>query len=310
MESYFTSKKLFNILLKWKIHIAVFVIIAGIMAVIFSSPMFIEPKYESYAVLYPAVTNTFSEESETEQMLEILSSTDIMFKLIDVFDLPEHYEIEKDDPKFRHRIVQAYSDNVNFKKTPNEAVIITVRDKNPEVASDMVDSIIKFYNDKLLFMNISKTKELVYIYQNEKDKKMREVDSLGRVVTKLRQDYGLLYMPAQIEKYTEAVYLGKSLPEAREILGNWRDMGAESQKTDSLYFYAIADYQRIKFHLENAIRDTQKFQTYTHIISSPFPADKKVYPVRWVITFFSMFGAFLISLVLISFVESTRVNNE
>lgn len=288
----------------------VFVLIAGIMAVIFSSPMFIEPKFESYAVLYPASTNTFSDESETEQMLEILASTDIMFRIIEAFNLPEHYDIEEDDPRFKHRIVKAYSDNVNFKKTPNEAAIITVRDKDPEVASNMVDSIIKFYNEKILGINVSKTKELVFIYRNEKDKKMKEIDSLGRAVTTLRIDYGLLHMPAQVEKYTEAIYMGKSLPEAREVLGNWKEMGAEYLKTDSLYFYAIADYQKIKSFYESAVRDTQKFQTYTHIISSPFPTDKKVYPVRWVITLFSMFGAFLVGLILISFIESTRVENE
>ena len=242
MESFFKTQSLFNLILKWKFHLAGFVILAGILAIIFSSDFFIKPKYESSAVIYPSGMKSFSDESETEQMLEIISSNDIMFKLIETFDLPKHYDIDREQKQYIHKIVKAFQGNVSFKKTANEAVEIVVRDENPQIASDMVDSIISFYNEKVLNINKLKSAELVVIYKNEMIKRNAEIDSLSSVITRLRKEYGILHMPAQVEKFTEAIYLGKSLNEAREVLGGWKEMGSEYQKTDSLFFYAIADY--------------------------------------------------------------------
>lgn len=310
MESYFTTKNLFNLLLKWKFYLAGLVVIAGVSAVIFSSPFFIEPKFESSAVIYPASSVTFSDESETEQMLEILASSDVMFKLMEDFDLPMHYDINPDEDEFLHKIMRAYRNNVNFSKTANEAVEISVRDKDPQIASDIVDSLISYYNAKLLNLNKQKSIEHVKIFRDEMEKRQNEIDSLGAVLTNIRQEFGILHMPSQVEKYTEAINMGRGLNEAREVLSGWKKMGAEYQKTDSLFYYAIADFHVNKVAFDRSVRDTQKIQTFTHVVSHPFPADKKAYPVRWAIVVFSMLGAFFAGLIVVSLIEGNKAKNK
>ena len=113
-------------------------------------------------------------------------------------------------------------------------------------------------------------------------------------------------MEAQVKKYTEAIYMGKSLDEARMVLGNWKEFGANYQKNDSLFYYAISDFHIIKTIYENSMRDAGKVQTYAHIISKPFPADKKTYPIRWLIVLFSMIGSFLAGTIIISIVEGSK----
>ncbi len=305
MESYFKTKSIFSLILKWKWHLLVLAIVAGGLGALFSSSWFIKPKYKSSAVVYPANISPLSEESESEQMLELLQSDDIKFMIIDAFDLYEHYKIGKDENNHLWKILKYYDGNVNIQKTPNEAVVITVVDEDPQMASNMVDSIIAFYDLKVLQLNIEKSQEIVKIYKREYDKKTLEIDSLGNILKKFRTEYGMLDMTAQVEKYTEAIYMGRSLDEARTVLGNWEQYGAEYSKIDSLFYYAIADMHGSKSVYENAMRDSEKVQTYAHIVSKPFPADKKTYPVRWVIVLFSILGALLAGAIFVSLIEGS-----
>jgi len=306
MESYYKTKSIFKVISKWKWHLLVFVVVAGALAVLFSSSLFIKPKYKSTATLYPANIVTVSEESEAEQMLELIQSTDITFKIIDAFDLYEHYGISKDAPNHQDKILKYYEGNINFQKTPNEAIVISVIDVDPQKASDIADSIIVYYNEMVLALNQEKSEEIVNIYRREYEKKQIEIDSLASLLKTYRTEYGLLDLSAQVEKYTEAIYMGKSLDEARTVLGNWKEYGAEYQKTDSMYYYAISDMYEAKYIYESAVRDAEKVQTYAHVISKPFPADKKSYPVRWVIVLFSIIGAFLTGVIILSLIEGNK----
>ncbi|MDD2385773.1 MAG: hypothetical protein PHP52_03220 [Bacteroidales bacterium] len=306
MENYYKTKSIFRLIAKWKWHLIVIMVVAGIFASVFSASWFIKPKFKSSAVIYPANLIVLSEESETEQMLEMIQSTDIKFQIINCFKLDEHYKINKDAPNFRAKILKNFDANVSFQKTPNQAVVITVVDTDPQKASDMADSIISFYNKMVLELHINKSHEILKIYKGEYVKRNLEIDSLSLILKSYRTEYGLLDLTAQVEKYTEAIYLGKSLVEARTVLGNWEKYGAEYQKTDSLYYYAISDMHKAKYIFESAQRDTEKTITYTHVVSKPFPADKKSYPIRWLIFMFSVVGAFLAGVIVISLIEGNK----
>ncbi len=96
MEKYFNNTNLINLLLKWRIHLMVILAVALVLAVIFSSPFFITPKFKSIAVIYPANVSPYSEESETEQMYQVLQSQDIIDSVITKFNLAAHYKISSD----------------------------------------------------------------------------------------------------------------------------------------------------------------------------------------------------------------------
>ncbi len=310
MENLFTTKSIFRLLIKWKYHLAVLIAMAAVLSIVLSSPVFIEPKFESSAIIYPASHVTFSDESETEQMIEILASTDIMFKIIDAFDLIEHYGYDKNERHLIHKITRDFKKNVRFNKTSYEAIEIVVRDKDPFIAAAIADSIISFYNQKVLDLNKEKSKELVVIYRHEMKKKEKEVDSLAKEITKIRENYGILHLSSQVERLTEAIYQGRAIAGAHKVLEGWKKAGADYHRLDSLFSFALYDYNKLKSHYEAAVRDTIKIQTYSHVISKPFPTDKKSYPVRWVIVMFSVFGVFLISIIIIAIIDSRNIKNE
>ena len=62
-----------NIQKKWQGFI--FWLLSAILAGVFSGPTFITPKFESHAIVYPANIEPYSDESETEQMLQNIFPT-------------------------------------------------------------------------------------------------------------------------------------------------------------------------------------------------------------------------------------------
>ncbi|MGM0648913.1 MAG: hypothetical protein ACQES1_00230 [Bacteroidota bacterium] len=308
MENYFKNKNMFDLINRWKYHLIIIMVVAGALGILFSSSIFIQPKFESKAILYPFNVITLSEESETEQMLEVIKSSDIQFKIYDAFDLGKHYGIDPDDPKYQTNLKNQFDNNITFNKTSNEAIEITVMDTDPQIASDIVDSIIAFYNQKQLQLNKLKSKEQVHIYRNEVNKKMAEVDSLTDRLQSFREEKEMLHYDLEVEYYTEALAHGRSLNQAREELGKWQEFGGEYLKTDSLLWNAMKDHHELKKELEAYIMDTSKQITYAHVVAEPFPADKKSYPIRWAIVLLSILGAFVAGLFILILIDKAIIS--
>jgi capsular polysaccharide biosynthesis protein len=76
MDNFFNSKNIVDILLKWKLHLAIIVVVTVAVSAIISSPLVITPLYKSYTVVYPSNISPYSDENETEQMVQILQSRD------------------------------------------------------------------------------------------------------------------------------------------------------------------------------------------------------------------------------------------
>lgn len=306
MESYFKTTSIFNLIAKWKWHILIITIVGGVLGAVFSGPTFIHPKFKSQATLYPANVICFSDESESEQMLEILQSSDIKFGVIEKFDLYNHYRIDPNDKSATAKLLKIYDKNIFVEKTQNDAINVTAVDEDPQIAADIANEIISEFNDKMLSLNKEKSLEQYNIYSNELINEQKEIDSLIKVLSNYGNEMGMINFDAQIKKYTEAIALGKNLDEARKVLGNWKSFGAEYLKTDSLLFVTLKWYAKDKRVAQESLRDANKQQTFAHIVSKPFPSDKKFYPVRWLIVLFSMLGACLIGTITIAIVEGCK----
>ncbi|MFO7878846.1 MAG: hypothetical protein ACQES0_08895 [Bacteroidota bacterium] len=310
MENYFKNKGLFELISKWKYHLLILMLVAGGLSVLFSSSLFIHPKFESKAVLYPFNISPLSEESETEQMLEIIKSNDIRFEIYEAFDLDEHYGIAPNDPEYLNNLNSRFDRHISFGKTPNEAIEITFLDRDPQLASDVVDSIITFYNQKVLALNRNKSKELVRSFKYEIRRKHSEIDSLTDVLNKYRKENDLLDYGIQVEEYTEAIAQGKNLKDVRKELNKWKEFGGEYLKTDSLLWNAMKIRNEFQEKLDASILDSNKEISYAHVVSAPFPADKKAYPIRWVIVLFSVLGALIAGILVLIFIDKARISSK
>ena len=69
-----------------------------------------------------------------------------------------------------------------------------------------------------------------------------------------------------------------------------------------------AAYSEVRLEYEEEIRQAEGDMTYLNIVSRPFVADKKAYPVRWIIVALCGIGALLLSILVIAAVE--KIDNK
>jgi len=315
MENYFNNTNLVNLLLKWRIHLIVILSAAVVLAVIFSSPFFITPKFKSYAVIYPANVSPYSEESETEQMFQILQSQDIIDSVINKFDLSGHYEIAKDYKYYKTAIYYEFSQNVKIEKTPYDAVGIEVLDKDPVMASDMVSAIIDFYNAKVRKMHNEKYSEVIFMYKTLLNKKEQQLDSLKQALYELSVESGILgydqsseeIMRGYLRTVTGGAAANINTAEVKRLKENMERVGGQLILLTESIKHEARTYADFKVEYEDALRFFDANLTYSNVITHPFPADKKSYPIRWLIVVMTFILTFFFSIVVILIVENLRV---
>ena len=304
MDNNFNNLSLVQLVLKWKWHIIIITVAAALCGAIFSSSMFITPLYKSVAVAYPANISPYSDESETEQMLEIINSASIMDSVVEKYNLWEDYKINKADQFAKTYIINEYRSKIKIGKTPYEAVSVTVMDKDPFVACDIAKDILNFYDQKVHDLHTSKVAEVVDMYDMQLKMKQQDIDSLKQALTDLATNYGVLNYSGQLREVTRGFINGSN--KANELKQNLEQYGADAVDLETKIIAEANTYSLIKKDYEQNLRFFNSHLTYSNIVTEPFPADKKAFPVRWVVVALCGLGALLLSIVVIFVIENRK----
>ncbi len=309
MDNFFDNRRILNLIWKRKFHFVIVGVIAVALSAIFSGPSFITPKFKSVARIYPTNIWVLSDESETEQMLEILNSNDIKFRMFDAFNLDQVYKIDKNDPQYLTYMFAEYNTNVSTSKTEYETAEIKVMDEDPQRAADMCDSIISFYNQKVRSVHKLKDKEMVDITSKQLDKKYAELKTYEYQLDSIRAKSGIIsysQVPEVTRGYMNALAAGRGssgdTKKIEKLYNSFSNEGSRAFRLENQYRKTIATIDSLTLLYEAHLVEYEKHITYSHIVEYPFAADKKSYPVRWLIVAFTtlsaVFFALLVFLVL------------
>ena len=306
MNDFFDNQRILSLIWKRKFHFVIVGLIAIVLSAVFSGPKFIQPKYKSSARIYPTNIWVLSNESETEQMLEVVNSRDIKLKMFDVFQLDKVYKISREDPHYLTYMLDIYNKNVKANKTEYETVEIQVMDYDPQRASDMCDSIIYFYNKKVEQMQRIKNKEMVDISKVWLDRKYKEMDSLMLVLDTLKTNYGILDFESQTPEitrgYMNALAAGRGsaadTKKIEQLYSNFEKEGTKAEWIESRMYNLETTIDSLILQYETYSIEYEKEITYCHVVEYPIPADKKSYPVRWLIVAFTTISAVFFSLLV------------
>jgi uncharacterized protein involved in exopolysaccharide biosynthesis len=311
MDGYFNNINLFNLIWKRRNHIATIVAISILAAIIFSSPFFLPPRYKSFAILYPAILNPFATERESEQMIQWLESRDIADSIIKKFDLGTHYGIKSNDRHFISKTFREFQRNLSISITRFESVKIEITDQDAQLASDMVSAIIKFYNQKVNDAHREKYIEVLKLEEEKLSNKKKQLDSLMSKVIDLRMNYGLIDYGIQTNEVTRG-YLGTfdgsnmaniNMNEIIRLKSNIQSHGDSLLLLTNLLSSVTHSYSMYLISYEDALQNVNKELNFASVVSSPVPADKKSYPIRWVIVLISAIGALMLSVTIVLFFE-------
>jgi len=146
----------------------------------------------------------------------------------------------------------------------------------------------------------------VQITQRELNKKRKEYDSLKVQLDQARKKSGIFDFNGQAPEITRG-YMN-TLANGRgsssdgqkieRIYGSFAEQGSEISWLEEENRSTIAEIDSISKVHEVYVMEYEKDITYSHVVEHPIVADKKSYPVRWLIVAFSAFSAVFMALLV------------
>ncbi|MCU0432424.1 MAG: hypothetical protein MUC87_03090 [Bacteroidia bacterium] len=307
MSELFEQSGLLKIARKRLLHLGIIGVAAAVCGFIFSGETFIKPRFKSMAVVYPVNIIPYSSETPSEQLLQLFRSTDVREMMVRRFKLEKVYGIDTSAKAGKARLLACYEENVEVRKTEFESVQIYIYDTNPDSACAMVKSLITFVNLKARSLQREKTLEVVNIFKGQLQQKQMQIDTMEKQMQLLRQNYGLLDYKSQAREVTRGILKNDGRnAKADTLFKNLQIKGGDllwySDQLDQLR----KDFGDVRSEYDRALSDLTKELTYSNVVASPYPADSKSYPVRWLIVAIATGSALFLGFLLFVLLDSKR----
>lgn len=293
-----------------KKNIKVFIVViiaAAALAVVFSGPYFLKPKYKSVAVVYPINIKPYSDESETEQLLQIFQAGDIRDTIIQKFDLYKRYDIPEGAPASKYYMQLEYNDRVMSSKTSYESVLLEVFDENPDTAKLMADEVLYQLNMKIREFYNKRGLDRADAFKKQMDYQLAIIDSVQHQIKLLSEEKGLVQYESQARELVKG-YIdsyganpnSERTKEMRKWLDDLQGYGSILQSLQNVSLYATEQYGELSFKFLEWRAIGFEEVGYLDVVVSPDAADKKSWPVRWIILVLSVGIASLITLIVLA----------
>jgi len=302
--------KILELIFRWRKILLIVFVSSAVLSVIFTGQKFIKPLFKSSAVVYPANIFAYSEETNTEQMIQVLLSDDLKRNLIDSLNLFKHYRIDKDERYAFTKVFKKFDKRVKIKPTQYGSIKIDVLDRSPKFAYSLINAIIDEYNKLNLDINRKRANEILVIKEEQYLDKKQEVDSLSALVDSLIKVSQLMeYNLLKQSMYGSFSYL-QSKPNNPTSLA-LSEISFKLFYNQTMLESEIKEMVERKSNYEFALSDTQKILDFANIISAPKISEKKVFPIRSLICFITIVSTLLFAVVIIVIVEqSQKLNHE
>jgi uncharacterized protein involved in exopolysaccharide biosynthesis len=299
-------------------------LVAGVAAAFLITPL-----YRSEVIMFPAITNSASkallneqstgrddilalgDEEDSEQLLQMLHSDIVRDRVSQKFDLMTVYEIDPNSKHKRSELAEAFKDHIKFEYTKFSSVRVEVMDPDPQRAADIANYIADQVDSVWKDMAIERAQKgfiLVDTKVKELEADIRQMADSMRVLREL----GVHDYHTQTERYNE--YLGaaivkgdqraiKEFEERFKVLAQYG--GAYVTLQDRL-FNETKRLSVLKMKLEQAQADLESDLPHKFVVNRAQPADKKAYPIRWLIVAISGIASLLLALLLIVVQENVK----
>jgi len=294
-------------------------IVSVLLSSIFSGPFFIKPKYKSEVVFYPTTINSignamftdltqrqadplaFGEEEEAENALQLLNSSALQGRIVRNFDLMNHYRIDGQSPVTD--LAKEMAKNIQFKRTRHLAVNITVLDEDPIKSAEIANGIAALYDSVKTEIQKQVSLEALEIVNDEFKNKEAEVWDLRTRLKDLGQK-GITNYEEQSRAISEELYKAVSLSKINALKKQQEELAkyaGEFTYLNETLILELESLSKLRKRFEKAKVDVEKTLPQKFILTSASPAEKKSYPIRWlivlIVTAIVMFSSVVMLLV-------------
>jgi uncharacterized protein involved in exopolysaccharide biosynthesis len=263
--------------------------------------MFASPSYSVGAQLYESSDNDLAElgdEEDSEKLLQLLNSDELRTMIVDKYDLWTVYDIPRDAPGAKTYIALEYADNVESKMTRFGSVTVSVLDTDPERAKNIANDIAILADTINVQMRRDRSLKAVQIAEESIADMEHEVQTVNDSLQKLQQKGIYSYhnqIAALTEMYGRAVAMG--FPERAAKLKADMDYlssyGAQYSDLEERLVNTHTKLAHLKKRSDLIKADSRSTLPVKYIVDFAQIADKKAYPIRWLIVAMSTVSAFV-----------------
>ena len=287
-------------------------IIVGLVAAVASIviSILITPMFKSSVIMFPASSASiskellvqnysgrqsvhgFGEEEQAEQLLQVLNSEPIRTRIVEKYNLMEHYEIDPEGKYPMTELFEQYKSNINFRLTEYMSVEISVMDKDPILAADIANDISDLVDTVYNSMKKERAMEALRLVEGE-------FFQAEKNLTELRDSMDLLSGELSTKINTSgdpANNLIKAISENGALYISMLNMlRNESQIVTGL-----------SLRYKEARLESQQNLPYKFVVESAFPPEKKAYPNKSLIVIVSTFATLLFALIVLIVIDNIK----
>jgi uncharacterized protein involved in exopolysaccharide biosynthesis len=209
---------------KWKKYIIYTCLATAIGAII--TVMVLPVYYKSTTTFYAASPDLATPEAifgnsstapdyygtgnDTERIVTIAESGDLVSYMIDKFKLYERYDIDPDHPLGAYSVRLKFNKHYDVVKTKYDAVELSMEDQDKEMAAEMANAARDFIAARAQRLVKESQAQLLTIYQSNLSAKQSQLDTLNQRLQAVRKQYGVYNTIAQSESLSELLAKAES----------------------------------------------------------------------------------------------------
>jgi uncharacterized protein involved in exopolysaccharide biosynthesis len=283
-------------------------LIAGIASIIIS--LMITPMYQSSVIMFPASNASiskdllsqnyagrqnvhgFGEEEQAEQLLQILNSEPIRSRIIQNYNLMEHYEIDPDDKFPQTRLYESYRSNIHFRLTEFMSVEISVMDRDPEYAANIANEISALVDTVFNSMKKERAREAFHLVE-------REYMEAAQNLAALRDSMDLLNQQLTGN-------LNRGGDPTNNLIRAISENGMHYLAMMNTLRYETALVTDLSLKYKEARLEAEQNLPHKFVVEQAYPSEKKAYPKKSLIVIVSTFASLLFALIVLIIIDNIR----
>ena len=306
------------------VGITILGLVAGVAAAFLITPM-----YKSEVIMFPAITNSASkallneqstgrddilalgDEEDSEQLLQVLQSDRIRDRVAEKFDLFTVYEIPPESKHRNSELREAYLEHITFEYTKFGSVRVEVLDEEPTRAAEIANYIADAVDSVWIQMGRERAEKGFKLVETKVEELEADIVQWQDSMQILRE-HGVHDYHTQTERYNE--YMGaailkgdqRAVKEFEERFKVLAEYGGAYVTLQDRLFNETKRLSILRMKLEQAQADLQSDLPHKFVVNKAQAADKKAYPIRWLVVAISGISSLLLALLLIIVQENVK----
>jgi len=276
--------------------------------------------YKSTVILYPVTTSpvakylftdqyasssiiAFGDEEDSEQLLQILSSNRLKYKIINKYNLYKHYKIPENHKFKKTLVLEKYDKYIKARRTKLRSLIVEVLDFDPDTAALIANDIALYIDSVIYEIKKERAEKLMSIIEKEYFDYINYVQALEDSL-EVYNRMGMFDYELQTQALTEAYgrVLSMSNYKAAEEIKKKLDL---FEKYGGRYHALSLEYKNAKDKLSflrtkynEAKVELMAFVPQKYLVDKAIKPEKKAYPKRTLIVLQAVVGVFIFSFLV------------